>query len=491
MSVNADTLHGLFRNSAQRFAGHIAIQTPGGFTLTYSQLLKDTEAAAEKLRKAGLTPGNRVLLLADKNPTALILILAILECGGCVVPVDADAPANRIAFLEEDLKPQLVLVAADKANDELKDYPKISIGTSGYFHFKKGDADNHDYNLAYILYTSGSTGIPKGVCLTHDNIIAFLYWVDETFKFSSQEKFSCIAPFYFDLSLLDIYGAFMCGGSIVLYSAAEAGNIKLLAETLAAQKVTNIYATPSTLRLMLQFGRIERLNFTSVRRVLFAGEIFPPQPLHQLMDELPGADFYNLYGPTETNVCNWQKIERPFDKTRQQPYPVGQVCGGLDARLDAETGELQISGFQVAQGYWNRPELTAASFLNDNGTIWYRTGDKMRSENGVYTYEGRIDRMIKKRGYRIEPGEVETALMQHPNVADAAVVGVNDRDGYGVLVACAVLKDADEPDAMLKLKTYLAAHLLSYMVPERIVIMRRLPKTGSGKTDYINLQEQL
>ncbi|MGL5889446.1 MAG: AMP-binding protein, partial [Bacteroidia bacterium] len=215
MSVNSATLHGLFRTSAQRFAGHIAVQTPGGFTLTYAQLLKETDTAAEKLRKAGLTPGNRVLLLADKNPAALILILAILECGCCVVPVDADAPQNRIAFLEDDLKPQLILVSADKANSELKENPKISIGTGGYFHCKISDTNNHDYNLAYILYTSGSTGVPKGVCLTHDNIIAFLFWVDETFKFSSQEKFSCIAPFYFDLSLLDIFGAFTCGGSIV------------------------------------------------------------------------------------------------------------------------------------------------------------------------------------------------------------------------------------------------------------------------------------
>jgi acyl-coenzyme A synthetase/AMP-(fatty) acid ligase len=244
------------------------------------------------------------------------------------------------------------------------------------------------------------------------------------------------------------------------------------------------------LRLLQQFGGAAKQQYPHIKRVLFAGEVFEPKALHQWMKQLPQARFYNLYGPTESNVCTWYEIERPVDDTRTEPYPIGKACTGMELRINESNGELLIAGPQLSPGYWNRDALNSEKFSEADGKIWYHSGDRVRLENGNYMYEGRTDRMLKKRGYRVEPEQIEHTLLQHTQVAEAAVIGGTDTDGYAFLAAFIALNTpADE--MLLTLKNHCAAHLPHYMIPERIIFMPRLPKTGSGKIDYQALKQQL
>jgi amino acid adenylation domain-containing protein len=491
MSVNYSSLYELFEDSARRFPDHKAISLSNGKSVRYSQLLEDTQEIAHWLLQLGLNKQERVLLIGDKHPLVIAHLLAILACKCCVIPTDESISPDRLEFLINDLKPQVILSAQKLESEPVYNKGNWKMkGEFGLFAYINESISPHSENLAYTLFTSGSTGKPKGVTLTHQNILSFLEWAQNTFHFSSEDVFAGIAPLYFDLSLLDIFGAFMCGGCVSLYTADEVSNVRQLAKNIANHRITTLYTTPSTLRLLQQFGGAAKQQYPHIKRVLFAGEVFDPKALHQWMQQLPQARFYNLYGPTESNVCTWHEIERPVDETRTQPYPIGKACNGMHLRIHESTGELLIAGPQLTPGYWNRDALNSEKFSEAEGKIWYHSGDRVRLENGNYVYEGRTDRMLKKRGYRIEPEQVEHVLLQFESVREAAVIGGMDNDGYAFLAAFVALNTP--PDEMLlALKDHCAAHLPHYMIPERIIFIPQLPKTGSGKIDYQALKQQL
>ncbi|HLG04224.1 MAG TPA: AMP-binding protein, partial [Bacteroidia bacterium] len=214
--------------------------------------------------------------------------------------------------------------------------------------------------------------------------------------------------------------------------------------------------------------------------------VFPVNALHQLMDTWPQAKFYNLYGPTETNVCTWYEIPRPYESERIDSYPIGKICSHLEGGMSPE-GELLIRGSNVMPGYWQRPELDDISFAIYDEKRYYRTGDRVEMDkNRNYVYTGRLDRMIKKRGYRIEPGEVEVILQHHPDVMEAAVVPAKDEDGHTVLKAVlSVRKGANISVSIIR--QYCLPLLPFYMIPERIILQGSLPKTSTGKIDYTQL----
>ena len=308
----------------------------------------------------------------------------------------------------------------------------------------------------------------------------------ETFSLSENDRFSSIAPLHFDLSVFDIYTAFACGGTIVLIDESTTKNPRLLGEILVTKNITVTYATPSLLSLLINFGKIETLNFSTLRLALFAGEIFPIPHLHRLMKVWANTQFFNLYGPTETNVCSWFEIPRPIDDKRMQPYPIGQICSQLESQINKE-GELLISGVNVTAGYWEREDLNATVFKEQDGKIYYKTGDRVELDtNGNLIYLGRFDRMIKKRGYRIESEEVEQTLMNNKNIIEAAIIESKDSDGYSFIKAFIVTRPSTAV-TVLEIKEHCQKLLPPYMIPEQIIFINALPKTSSGKVDFKKL----
>jgi acyl-coenzyme A synthetase/AMP-(fatty) acid ligase len=269
-----------------------------------------------------------------------------------------------------------------------------------------------------------------------------------------------------------------------------------LAALIAEARLTVWYSAPSILSLLAQYGNLSRYDYSPLRQVLFAGEVFPIKHLRALKALLPHPRYFNLYGPTETNVCTFYEIPPLIPDDRTTPYPIGKTCSHLRAKVvDAQgndmapgtEGELCISGPAVMQGYWNLPEQTARAFLTDEaGERWYRTGDiVLEDADRNYLYLGRRDRMVKRRGYRIELGEIEAGLYRHAAVREAAVVALADESG--VLIKAFVSCQQGKRPSVIELKRFCAENLPLYMVPDMFSFQAALPQTSTGKIDYQRL----
>jgi acyl-coenzyme A synthetase/AMP-(fatty) acid ligase len=255
------------------------------------------------------------------------------------------------------------------------------------------------------------------------------------------------------------------------------------------------------LSLLAQYGKLEERDTSALRTVLFAGEVFPIKHLRAFKRLVPDPDYFNLYGPTETNVCTFYKIPDRIPGERSTPYPIGRACshlrtivvdeGGQEVPIGQE-GEICVSGAGVMQGYWNLPERTSVAFLEDaSGCRWYKTGDVVVEEaDGNYIFVGRRDRMVKKRGYRVELGEIEAGLYKHPAIKEAAVVARSDEDA-GVYIEAFLSCPGEERPSIIRLKRFCAENLPLYMVPDRFSFLDALPKTSTDKVNYQRLKEML
>jgi acyl-coenzyme A synthetase/AMP-(fatty) acid ligase len=272
-----------------------------------------------------------------------------------------------------------------------------------------------------------------------------------------------------------------------------------LANLITEHRISVWYSAPSILSLLAQFGKIADHDFSTLRMVLFAGEVFPVVHLRSFKQQVPGPRYFNLYGPTETNVCTWYEIPEVVPDDRVDPYPIGKTCSHLESIVvDADgkavspnvEGELCIAGPGVMQGYWGLPEQTVKAFLQDDGTEkrWYRTGDIVVEEpDGNYRYLGRRDRMVKRRGYRVELGEIEACLYRHPAIREAAAIAlIDDVDGVKIKVHLNVR--GEKRPSLIELKTFCSKHLPLYMVPDAFAFHDSLPKTSTDKIDYVSLK---
>jgi amino acid adenylation domain-containing protein len=466
---------------------------------------------ANALRDHGVAVGDRVGLLLEKSPESLVGIYGVLKAGATYVPLDDQAPVPRVAYIARDAAirclvtapPRLemtrrlraagaeldTLIVAGEA--ETDDDEVRQLGWAGLADYP-ADAPplaRDPDRLAYILYTSGSTGEPKGVMLSHRNGRAFVDWAAREVGVGPGDRLSSHAPLFFDLSTFDLFAAAWGGATVVLVpSEASIFPIELV-RFIRESKITVWYSVPSILTLLVLRGGLEAGSLDTVRTVLFAGEVFPTKYLRALMDLVPRARFLNLYGPTETNVCTWYEVQP--ETLTDDAIPIGRAIDGVDLIVEGddgtpvaagEVGELLVRGPTVMHGYWGDPERT--SRVLHAGT--YRTGDLVReSGDGELVFLGRRDAQVKTRGYRVELGEVETALYSLPAVLECAVVAIPDDAITNRLKAFVV---AREPLTESDLAGRCRERLPRYMVPDEFELRDSLPKSATGKIDRRRLQ---
>jgi amino acid adenylation domain-containing protein len=493
--------------NAARSPRAIAAVELGGDAVSYGVLDGSADAVSQALRSVGVGAGDRVGLCVPKCIGAVASIFGVLRVGAAYVPVDVSAPTPRNAFIFNDCAVRVV-IAADSCAPGLQ----AELGTPGWVRHTlpvptphghgftmlvRADssmaAPANDSDLAYILYTSGSTGRPKGVMHSHATALSFIDWCSQEFAPQPEDRFSSHAPFHFDLSIFDIYVPIKHGAAVVLIGSEAGKQPGTLSKAIGEHRITIWYSTPSILRMLMEHGKLDDADCSSLRLVLFAGEVFPIKHLSALMERWPAPMYYNLYGPTETNVCTYFKLAQKIAGDQEASLPIGRSCSGdrtLVVSSDGSRvapgseGELLVTGGSVMLGYWNLPAQNDQAFCSLAGERWYRTGDIVQ-ENAVgdYIFLGRRDRMVKRRGYRVELGEIEAALHRHPAIPEAAVTAHIDAEG-DVLIRAFVAWEGEMPASLVKLKQFCGQNLPLYMVPDQFTVLTALPKTSTDKIDY-------
>ena len=498
----------LLTQSAARSPDNIAIVHEQR-QYTYHALNEASKRFANLLQQAGVVRGDRVGLYLEKSLAAVAALFGILKLGAAYVPLDPAAPAQRIAYMVANCQMkalvsttakhatlQALLAAQGHIPAAIAIDEEAHLGRLGAL-VEPPDPGTIENDLAYILYTSGSTGNPKGVMISHRAALTFVDWACETFNVQPTDRVSNHAPFHFDLSTFDLFATIKAGGAVVLVPPALSVFPLNLAKFIAEQRISIWYSVPSALTRLVLYGNLAQFDLSHLHTILFAGEVFPVKYLRELMALIPQAGYHNLYGPTETNVCTWYTVP-PLDPERTEPISIGKGCANSEILvLDEEdkiaspgvVGELCVRGPGLMAGYWSLPERTAQSltpyvvYPHLGPEPIYRTGDLVREEaDGNYTYLGRRDNQIKSRGYRIELGEIETVLYSHPDIEEAAVIPIPDDEIGNQIKAFVVFRNGQEITRSA-LDAFCAARLPKYMIPHQLEVRSALPKTSTGKVD--------
>lgn len=494
-------------------------------SMTYDVLDADANRMAHCLAAGGVKRHDRVMIFMKRSAQVVMASLGILKADAVYVPMDAKAPIERLLKVMADSRPTalicderllsvldgqlsglqtlrlLVMFGRRSGAGDVVDIPRV------YFEELPSATlpppyRNIDTDPAYILYTSGSTGSPKGVVVSHLNVRNYIEWAVSCFEIDSEERILSTAPFHFDMSTFDIFTTLKAGAT--LHIAPESSLLfpnKLLG-LIEKEEITLWKGVSSLLVYLSNTGALKEGRIPSLEKILFGGEVFPTKHLMTWMNVYPEKSFYNVYGPTETTgISAYYPVER-IPATANEAIPIGTACCNTEIfvltdedRLAevGETGELCIRGSGLSLGYWNDEEKTARAFVrNPLGCTQhdriYRTGDLARMrQDGIIEYLGRKDFQIKFMGYRIEIYEVEKAILALEQVNQAAVLLCSSSQGeLSQLVAFIEGPDALDATAILQ---DLGRSLPSYMLPKQIIPLHTIPLTDRGKTDRAALQD--
>lgn len=481
------------RHNAPRFPPAPALDGPEG-VVDYAHLLHEVQALAARLSASGFRPGDRIGIAATRSNASVIAILAAVDAGLGYVPLDLAYPADRLQMMLADAQVRAVLGSPEALaalRDAVGAFPTLEapapVATPPH-----GAADD----LLYVLFTSGSTGRPKGVAMGQRPLANLVAWHAAHPRLGQAARTLQFAPLSFDVHCQEIFSAVATGSTLVILPDADRRDPARLHAALQQKRVERVFLPYVALQMIAEAARDEVPP--ALRDVISAGEQLQVTPaIRSLFQRLPGAELHNHYGPTETHVVTAHELRGdpaawPDIPPIGLPLPYVQVALREEdgsGPTNAAQGELLLGGDTLAHGYLGRPELTAERFLENPPGFpgrWYATGDLVRRDtDGTFTYLGRIDQQLKVDGFRIEPGEIELALMDHPAVQDA-VVAAPDVPGAGrQLVAYLVLREAaaDPAATFSALRAHLRGRVPEYMVPVRYVPLDRLPTTPSGKID--------
>ncbi len=468
----------------------------GGKTVTYCQLLDRSNRLAHYLQKRGVKPGDMVAVCLRRSTDMVAAVLAVTRAGAAYVPLDPDYPKDRLAFMLQDARAALALtqwslldrLPADPsllANLDQLDGELAACPNTDPLRIYTPDA------TAYVIYTSGSTGKPKGVMVRHRAAVNTIDWVNRTFGVGPKDRLLFITSLSFDLSVYDIFGVLGAGGCLYLADEHEQKDPTKLAEILGSGAITMWNSAPAALQQLMPF--LSRVSPSpALRLVLLSGDWLPVTLPGQIRKSFPNAKVIALGGATEASIwSNWFPVESVDPEWTSIPYgkPIRNARYHiLDSRLEplpvGVAGELHIGGLCLADGYLNLPDLTAERFVADPfrpGERLYKTGDLARYlRDGNIEFLGRIDHQVKVRGFRVELGEIEAALVQHPAVRAAVVKPFKDESSSVGLAAYVVVTGAVEP---ADLSQYLRRDMPDYMIPAAFMFLESLPLTPNGKVD--------
>ena len=461
--------------------------------LTYAQLNEAAKRLSDRLRSLGARRGKRIGICLERSPDMVIAVLAVLKTGAAYVPLDPTYPQARLRTMLGDADP-VVLVTTGKISAALPPYAAKPL----FVEQQSDSVETHDganidaADIAYVIYTSGSTGTPKGVLVTHGNVSNHLAWRHSFFPLQPSDRCLQTASLSFDDSVWEILEPLSAGANLVLTRPRFEYDSTYLVELMVARQITVACFVPSLLRTIIEAPQIEQCS--SLRRLTTGGEGLSIPLQQRVRERLPGTAFYNGYGTTEATIASvyWRCEIVPGQTT----VPIGRPIANTQAYiLDAwgqlvppgVLGEICLGGVGVARGYLNRPELTAERFVDDGysgipGAKLYRTGDvgRLRAD-GVFEFAGRVDDQVKIRGIRVELGDIEAALLDHPDVRSAAVVCNDTPSGKRLIAYVVPRRSGGIPVA--ELRAFVRDRIPPALIPNRFETVAALPLTPSGKLD--------
>ncbi len=493
-------IHEIFEAQAKRRPNALAVIFEDR-TLTYAELDRLTNQLAHYLHKLGLGPESLVSVCMERSIEMIVALMGTVKAGAAYVPMDPTYPPNRLTSMLQDIA-QIQPGAATVLLTQKHLTGRLH-GCQGHIVCLDGDTisqesderiavELNDDNLVYMIYTSGSTGQPKGVMNTHGGLVNRLQWMQAMYRLDETDRVLQKTPFGFDVSVWEFFWTLMTGACLVVARPDGHKDSTYLAETVARHGVTMMHFVPSMLQAFVEEHELERC--TSLRRVICSGEALPYDLQERFWTRLNHVELHNLYGPTEAaiDVTYWTCQRDSNDRC----IPIGCPIANTQIHLldpygrpvpIGVPGELYIGGFNLARGYWQRPDLTAERFVPNpfggQGARLYRTGDLARYRpDGSIEYLGRLDFQVKLRGFRIELGEIEAALTRHPAVREVVVIVRQDRPDDKRLVAYGVPVKGTQP-SIHDLQSFLKERLPEYMVPSAFVMMESMPLTPNGKVD--------
>jgi len=504
LSAYSHNVAHLFREIAKTHRDRTALIWSESAAVTFSELNRLSDKAALFLHQQGVRKGERVCIRLDKGTLAYSLIVACLKIGAPYFVLDPSNPPARVAHILDKCTPTLVFSAKESPLD-LPGYRVVVVDRENQFAALEDTGDEPfeaetdivGTDPAYIMFTSGSTGFPKGAVMSQANLLNFIRWAKVGFSVTPDDIFTNVNPLYFDNSVFDFYASIMNGAALVPFDAATMKDPYRVLRRIDELRCTIYFSVPSLLIYFQTLKMITPSSFTHVRSVIFGGEGYPKTKLKQLFDCLHArAELVNVYGPTEcTCICSAYRVTDSDLEDLDGYPPLGGPIPNFSftilnerdrAAAPGEVGELCLAGPSVGLGYFNDPELTQEAFrqnpLNSHyHERTYRTGDLVRlsTDDGKLHFVGRKDSQIKHQGYRIELGEIEHALGQISGIDEAVALHTN-RDGISLIIAVVASRNGITANAV---RTQVSNIVPAYMVPGRVEVLDRLPKNDNGKID--------
>ncbi len=507
------TLAHLIELAAVRWPGNEAFRSLND-SLSYAELNHKADQLSCFLMEAGLGKGDRVGIVMNRCLDTAVAVYGILKAGGAYVAINPFLPVNRISMILEDCGIEHIvttpaLAKKVKTISAAVPFLKSVVGISTDLDVKTVTWDTIfsksldrysppvvlEQDLAFILYTSGSTGMPKGIMHTHYSGLCLARLEAELHSMKMNDRIGILAPLHFDQANFGYFSPPLVGATSIIFPDSYVKLPPSLAALVAKEKITIWFSVPFILVQLLLHGNMEEHDFNSLRWVRFGGEVFPVKTLRELMLKWPHARFINSYGPSELARCTFHILTEPPQEDEQ--VPLGRVWGNTEYLIldkqdqvvkKGKPGQLVVRTATLMVGYWNNPELTEKSYFRKKiaagyDHVFYRTGDMVyENQKGELMFLGRIDRQTKLRGYRIELDEIESTLLKNIHVKEAAVIVVQ-KNGHSKELEAAVRLAEGSDVGHEALLLFCRTQLPPYAVPQKLTIMKDFPRTGTGKID--------